>query len=282
MNACVLDFDGSVQGMPDARVIPLRDQEERIRFACKKPELRSLGARIDGLLPSRDAAVFLGSGDFHHVTLPLIERLREKVEVVVFDNHPDNMRYPFGIHCGSWVSHVSRLPCVTRVHVAGITSPDVEGFHVAENRLAPLREGKVVYWCVGRDLRWLRRCGVRASRSFQSAGAMLAAFSEAIAASDDRLYLSVDKDVLAQDVVRTNWDQGVLQLVELTSTIRAMAARVVASDVTGDVSVYRYRGWWKRMLSGLDRQPDVDPERLAEWQHAHAAVNQELLVALSR
>ena len=62
----------------------------------------------------------MGSGDFHHVSYLLIERLRRlgrQIQVVVFDNHPDNMRYPFGIHCGSWVWHVSRLPFVERVHV---------------------------------------------------------------------------------------------------------------------------------------------------------------------
>jgi len=123
----VLDFDGSVAPLDGTETIALRDHEENLRFACRLRALRDLPQTGDAPL------VFLGSGDFHHVTYALLARLRRSVEVVVVDNHPDNMRYPFGIHCGSWVSHVAKLPFVARVHVLGITSSDVEGAHVIEN-----------------------------------------------------------------------------------------------------------------------------------------------------
>ena len=64
------------------------------------------------------------------------------------------------------------LVTAQRVHVAGINSSDVEGLHVWENHLAPLRSGKVVYWCVRKNLRALRRFG---ARSFDSVTAMVAA-----------------------------------------------------------------------------------------------------------
>ena len=139
--ALILDFDGSVSPLDGARVVPLRDHEEAIRFGCRMHVLRDLSPAVD----AQPGIVFMGSGDFHHVSYLLIERLRQlgtRIQVVVFDNHPDNMRYPFGIHCGSWVWHVSRLPFVERVHVAGINSSDVEGMHVWENHLAALRSGK--------------------------------------------------------------------------------------------------------------------------------------------
>src|SRR5207244_2712572 len=139
----------------------------------------------------------------------LIEHLRQldtRIQVVVFDNHPDNMRYPFGIHCGSWVWHVGRLPFVERVHVAGINSSDVEGMHVWENHLAALRSGKVVYWCVQRNLRALRGLG---ARSFDSVKAMLAALVATVARASAPIYLSIDKDVLAAEEARTNWHEEV-------------------------------------------------------------------------
>ena len=101
--ALVLDFDGSVAPLEGAETIALRDREEELRFACRLRALRALPKTGEAPL------VFLGSGDFHHVTYALLARLRRPVEVVVFDNHPDNMRYPFGIHCGSWVAHAARL-----------------------------------------------------------------------------------------------------------------------------------------------------------------------------
>lgn len=278
MKPLILDFDGSVKGIDDAPVIALRDQQEEIRFACSVRSLQSLGSRIDR--STGGSVVFLGSGDYHHVTFLLLRNLqpRRPIEVLVFDNHPDNMRYPFGIHCGSWVSHAIKLPFVSRIHVAGITSVDVEGFHAIENRLRPLRNGKVSYWCIGRDLTSLRSLGVRGCRSFPSAAEMLDHLRRHVTGDD--LYLSVDKDVLAPDVACTNWDQGVMRLEELTSTIASLRQRVIAADVTGEISAYHYRGAWKRLLTAVDRQPKFDLSEIEESQSAHAIVNRALLKAL--
>jgi arginase family enzyme len=281
--ALILDFDASVRPLPDTDVVPLRDMQEAIRFGCRMPVLREAGRRWATVLDAKPPVVFLGSGDYHHVSYLLIERLRTlgtQLQVVVFDNHPDNMRYPFGIHCGSWVWHVSRLPFVARVHVVGITSSDVEGGHLWENHLLPLYSGKVRYWCVQRKLRAMRTLGIRHSRSFASMASLLDAFSDAMAASVEPVYLTIDKDVLAADVVNTNWDQGVMRLEELTSAIRLLLDRLVGSDVTGDVSSYRYRSRFKRLLSGLDRQPPIPDQLLEEWQTRHQDVNRELLSVL--
>jgi arginase family enzyme len=197
--------------------------------------------------------------------------------VVVFDNHPDNMRYPFGIHCGSWVWHVSRLPFVARVHVVGITSADVEGRHLWENHLTPLRSGNVVYWCVQRTLRAMKFLGITHSRSFPSVAALLAELETELARAHEPVYLSIDKDVLAPEVVQTNWDQGVMRLEEMTEAIESIQGRVIAGDVVGEVSSYRYRSRFKRLLSGLDHQPVIPAGKLHEWQARHQQVNLQLL-----
>jgi uncharacterized protein len=272
--AVVLDFDGSVAPLEGAETIALGDRQEEIRFGCGRralDELPELGKNI--------RLAFLGSGDFHHVTFALIARMHRPMQVVVLDNHPDNMRYPFGIHCGSWVSHVARLPFVSQVHVAGITSRDVEGLHALENRLQPLRSGKVAYWCVGRDLTTVRRLGASAVQSFDSTRAMLDALRAAV--SDEPVYLSIDKDVLAEDVVRTNWDQGVMRLEELEAAIATFRGRIVASDVTGDVSRSVYRSHFKRLLAALDRQPEIPPQLLDPWQKSHRRLNRLLLALLA-
>lgn len=282
--ALILDFDGSVRPLPNSDRVSLEHRQEEIRFACRKATLQHLAVSLAPLLDQRPPVVFLGSGDFHHVTLALIERLgslRQRMQILVFDNHPDNMLYPFGVHCGSWVWHVSRLPFVSRVHVAGITSSDVEPGHVWENRLEALRSGKVVYWCVQRDLSGLQKAGVSRSHSFPSTAAMLESLASALSSCSDPIYLSIDKDVLAHEVVQTNWDQGVMRLDELESMISFLRQRLIGSDVVGDVSHYRYRSWFKRLLSGRDDQPSVLMEQLAAWQERHRDVNLRLLDLLS-
>jgi len=282
--ALILNFDESVKPLPGTEVIPLANRQEAIRFGCRKTALHELGRELATALDARPPVVFLGSGDYHHVSYLLIERLRTldtRIQVVVFDNHPDNMRYPFGIHCGSWVWHVSRLPFVARVHVAGITSTDVETGRLWENHLAPLYSGKVVYWCVQRNLSAMRRLGIRHSRSFPSMPALLDDLAAALAAAPEPVYLSIDKDVLAPDVVQTNWDQGVMRLEELTAAIRMLQGRIIASDVTGEVSSYRYRSRFKRLLSRLDAQPEISERTLNEWQVQHQKINGQLLSLLS-
>ena len=280
----ILDFDGSVLPLEGADSIPLQERQEAIRFACRMSALRRLQAQVEPALRTDPPVVFMGSGDYHHVSFLLIERLRrlgERVQVVVFDNHPDNMRYPFGIHCGSWVWHVSRLPFVARIHVVGITSTDVERVHAIENHLGPLRSGRVVYWCVGRNLGALRLFGVRDSRSFPTMSELIPRLGAELVDAREPVYLSIDKDVLAYDVVQTNWDQGVMRLEELETAIRMLRGRVIGSDVVGDVSSYRYRSRFKRLLSGLDGQPEIPAASLEEWQGGHQRVNQRLLELLA-
>jgi arginase family enzyme len=282
--ALILDFDGSVRSAPGAETVHLGDRQEAVRFGCRKAILDRLGGDIAAALEPRPDVVFMGSGDYHHVSYLLIERLRvlgARIQIVVFDNHPDNMRYPFGIHCGSWVWHVSRLPFVECIHVVGITSVDVEARNLWGNYLAPLYNGKVRYFCVNRDLGMMRRIGIRHCRSFSSTAGMLDELSNVLKSSPEPVYLSIDKDVLAPDVVQTNWDQGVMRLDELMAAIRMLRGRIVSSDVVGDVSLYRYRSRFKRFLTSLEHQPEIPEQALAQWQAQHQQVNRQLLSLLS-
>ena len=57
---------------------------------------------------------------------------------------------------------------------------------------------------------------------------------------------------------------------------------MIAADVVGDVSAYRYRSRFKRLLSRLDGQPDIPADALDEWRAQHTRINQRLLSLLSR
>ena len=280
----VLDFDGSVGTLPGACVIALGDWHQRIRFGCTMRTFSQLRRDVALQLPDAHGPVFTGSGDFHHTSLMMIERLahRGPMDVVVLDNHPDNMRFPWGIHCGSWVSHVVRLPFVRQVHVMGITSSDVAWNHALENRLAALWRGRLSYWCVGVHTRWADRVGLgRAVRSFDSIQSMLEVFAQQQRDSRTPIYLSIDKDVMSPLVVRTNWDQGRMDERELMQAIALVRPRLIGSDVTGDVSVARYESRWKRWLSALDAQPEFGAAELAQWQSAQRQLNNTLLQALA-
>ncbi|KAB7770558.1 arginase family protein [Xanthomonas maliensis] len=279
--ALVLDLDGSNGQPPGGRVVALQHWQERIRFGCSHATLRQFVQELQPALADSHGTVLLGSGDFHHLSWPLIQRVAERsarpLQVVVLDNHPDNMRYPFGVHCGSWVRQVAALPQVARVHMVGLCSSDAGSAHCWEQYLTPLRQGRLHYWCLGVDTRWARLLGCAdAVHGFDEVHALLTAFA---ARADAQLpvYLSIDKDVFAEHVARTNWDQGRFDMAAMHQFLEALKGPLIGSDITGEISHYRYRSWFKRLLSALDGQQPPELPQLRFWQAGQHALNRRLL-----
>ncbi len=286
----VLDLDASVGALPGEVRLPLKEAwQERLRFGCGLRTLRSFRSVLDAAMPAFGAhgTVFMGSGDFHHLSWPLIERCiaahgftqARPLHVLVLDNHPDNMRFPFGVHCGSWVRRVALLPQVAHVNVVGITSGDIGAGHAWENYLGPLRAGKLTYWSTGVDTGWARWLGVgERFRSFPDVDALVGALMCMLSRQSLPTYLSIDKDAFSPRVVRTNWDQGVLEARHVAAVLTLLRGHLAGSDVTGDVSTHRYATAWKRLLSAGDGQDTgAEQAELPAWQAAQAAFNVWLL-----
>ena len=290
MTPLVLDVDGSVGPLAGELRLALGDWQEAIRFGASLGRYQQFRRHLQAQLPPQHGTAWMGSGDFHHLSWLLIEHCIARqgytaarpLRVVVLDNHPDNMRFPWGVHCGSWVRRIAMHPAVSHVHVAGITSPDIGAGHAWENYLGPLRAGKLSYWSCGVDPSWARRLGLSAAfRAFPSLDALTDALAATLARERQSTYLSIDKDVFATDVVTTNWDQGQMREAQALGIIAALDGQLVGSDITGDVSSWQYSTWWKRWLSAGDGQDTaIDAQALAAAQAGQHALNQRLLAAL--
>jgi hypothetical protein len=278
----ILDFDASVLPLaPDELRLDLGDWQEDIRFACSPRNFARLRAALAPLLPPEPGVTFLGSGDYHHVTALLLDspavRASAPVDLVVCDNHPDNMRYPLGIHCGSWVSHASRLPHVRHIHVVGISSPDISWKHAWENRLRPLFRKKLTYWSVRQSARWLNALGLAdRHRNFPSPEDLLATLLPCLRSSR-HIYLSLDKDVLCPEDVPTTWDQGTFRPAHVRDLVTFCADRLAGMDVCGDASVWRPAGWGKRLLRRLDGLCDPAPSTHIATSVRHWIFNKNIL-----
>ncbi|WP_392553155.1 arginase family protein [Orbus wheelerorum] len=283
----ILDFDNSVDSIENALRVDLASWQAAIRFGCSKKNFRQLAIKLQQDLPTSYGTVMLGSGDYHHISLLLIQRLQNiynaqhPLEVVIFDNHPDNMRYLFGIHCGSWVSYVARLPFVSHVHVLGITSNDIGFSHAWENRLSPLIKNKLTYWSMDVNTRWANTIGLgRAFKNFTTPDDLINGFLTYQISRSQPVYLSIDKDALDEETIQTNWDQGRLKTDHILKTISSLGERIIASDITGDVSNWQHPSRFKRLLSILDKQPSIPTNTLELWQAQQHQVNLQLLSAL--
>src|SRR5689334_20175229 len=99
MRVRVLDLDGSLRpqraalGLADCDWVAARDWGPRIRLACTFRTYQRFRDRLaSSLAPDGPAITLYGSGDFHHVTLALLERINGPFNLLVLDKHPDWMR----------------------------------------------------------------------------------------------------------------------------------------------------------------------------------------------
>jgi hypothetical protein len=90
------------------------------------------------------------------------------------------------------------------------------------------------------------------------------------------VYLSIDKDVLAPELVTCNWDQGCFEEQHVERILASVEGRIVASDITGELSAYEYKTGWKRWISARDGQPAVDLGKLPAEQGRHGELNARL------
>ncbi len=294
LQARVLDLDGAVcrqEGLlrwvrPD--VLPLQGWGPRIRLACRWRTFRAFERTVEELTgsasESRPWLSFVGSGDFHHVSLALLRRLQTPCNLLVLDKHPDWMRGVPLLHCGTWLYHAARLPHVGRIfHVGGELDFD-NGYRW----LAPwslLRSGKLIVVPAVRRFRGRRwdqvLHGPLRRRPDEPAGH--AAILKCLGPYQDELttrplYVTLDKDVLSADEAAVNWDSGHLvrsEVLDVLHAFRAAAGGLAGMDVVGDWSPVRVRGLLRRALHRIEHpRMEVNPP-------AAAALNESLNLDLA-
>jgi hypothetical protein len=295
MQVRILDLDGAldtqagVRSLPELIHWPLREWGPSVRLACSFGAFRRFEAALARWAgeEKETGPIFTcyGSGDFHHVSLALLRRLRTPCNVLVVDNHPDWMRGVPLLHCGTWLHHAARLPHVERVfHVGG----DVD-FDNGYRWLAPwpeLRSGKITVFPAYRGFRrghWQGvpnepvRPGQQARVTLNGLEALLAPHAATLAARP--LYISVDKDVLIPQDAIVNWDSGHLTLDELRTILevflRFSEGKLAGMDTTGDWSPVRVQGALRSILERTEHpELQVDPAQAAQ---CNERVNEVLL-----
>jgi hypothetical protein len=294
MQPRILDLDGSLLAQ-DALLrristppLPVRSWAPRIRLACRWAVFRAFEAglrELVGLASDPEPCLsFCGSGDFHHVSLALLRRLRTPCNLLILDKHPDWMRgLPF-LHCGTWLYHAAALPHVGRIfHVGGELDFDNRYHWLAPWRW--LRSGKITVLPAARRFqgrRWSRIAHqpLRSEPDTPADGKrverLIDPFRKELAARP--LYVSLDKDVLAASEAPANWDSGRLQGAEVLQVVGAFAAaaggRLAGVDVVGD--------WSPVQVCGLFRQALHWTEHPALWvdDRGAAALHERLNLAV--
>jgi hypothetical protein len=268
MEIRILDLDGSVAqqeqlcGRYHPRILALDPWGPHIRLACGFGRFRRFEKELDTLFSQECEAAptvtFYGSGDFHHVSLALIRRLPNPINLLVLDNHPDWMRgIPF-LHCGTWLYHAARLPQVQHIfHVGGDVDFDNYYRPLAPWRL--LRSGKITVFPALRRFTRGAWAGVPnqpiRTEPHQEAASeriddLLRPYQAELAARP--LYISLDKDVMVATEAAVNWDSGHLMLTEvqiiLTAFLESARGKVAGMDIIGDWSPVKVSGMLRHWM----------------------------------
>lgn len=282
-----------------AREIRLRQDGDRIRLWGYHADLTALRERLTharGVEPE-PSLVFMGSGDFHHVSAFLLASALDShsggITLVHIDNHPDWVTFEKGTHCGSWINRIIDHPLVRKIITVGVCSNDLQRPESKLANLSLLSQGLLELYPYDHEPSYVtNNYGIGAS--FQQVGNHLH-WKTILAVGENRfidyllsridtfnVYLSIDKDVLSRNDAITNWDQGRMRLPYLLTVIKEISKhhRIVGADIIGDYSKPSYSGGLRARLSkhyeAFKDQPRgrPDPEEAAKVNNA---VNRALL-----
>lgn len=210
------DFSNKIYKNLYSTKIDLYDLRETY-VMCSLDTLDEISTRLP--THSEDKLYFLGDGNYHYLTLVLLNRLKDPFTLVVFDHHNDagDIPFPQMTSCGSWIqTALGELDLLQEVFIIGANADNMkETKSVLKNKLTYLNAESI------------------SEKSLQQ-------LSSAI--QTENIYLSIDRDFLSEKEVQTNWDQGDHLLTELLFFIEVLCAdhTLIGADVCGDI-VWDYR-----------------------------------------
>lgn len=165
---------------------------------------------------------FIGSGNYHYISLFLIEKIKENFTLVLFDNHSDCQRPIFEelLSCGGWVrTAILTNKFLKEVILVG-TSEDSIGTIDPEvkHKLVILSQNMIF-----RDKHWWHK--LKKIIHYPT-------------------YISVDKDVFSKDTAETNWDQGQMTIDDFYYGFQHIEKnkRIISMDVCGEYSMNYAQG----------------------------------------
>jgi hypothetical protein len=299
MRIRVLDLDGSLRDQPPIARRLMSGNIELHDLRSQGPALRlwTLGhhfAAFDRFWCSlpRDrqpVLTLVGSGDFHHLTTSFIAAADGPLTVLHFDNHPDWCWTMPRRHCGSWTHAVLGMNHVARLITIGPCSEDLVRPDRKGANTDALSTGRLELYPWWHAPSTVERSGIADGPGHRVADGALhwrnlagddwRGFLDELVQNitTEKVWITIDKDVLPPAHAVTNWDQGGLPLDNLVEAILRIAGRfrIVGADICGEYAPIRHRNPLKYLEAWLDQPRGPDLPDLA----VNARTNERLIAA---
>lgn len=303
-NIRILDFDASVikQHSLLARyphqVIDLRDLAPQARLWMNGRVRSAILGRLGQT--RRDCVTFLGSGDFHHISLLLLEQFQEPISLINFDFHPDWDILPPRLACGAWLTQALKMKNILKFVLLGVSSGDISWPGIQSANLASLKDSRVEIYPYAHQPSQVFFRRVPRNISLKAKGSFLRSkiYWEELRSKNPedffrslikrlpvkKVYLSIDKDCLKNESALTNWEEGKLSLDELILILRLIRdnLEIAGLDITGDYSRISVSGRLKNLLSRFDHPKEVEADKIPaeEITRVNALTNLKILEAV--
>lgn len=168
---------------------------------------------------------FLDSGNYHYMSKLWMEKIEEPFDLLVFDNHTDLQLPAFGgiLSCGGWIaSALEDIPMLKRVILIG---PDEASYDLVDECF----KKRIHFW--SREMQ--KNCTMNEFGSWMNS-----------ITADKPLYISVDKDVLSEAEIKTNWSQGDFTMKQLQNLLHLFCEKweqdgkyLLGMDVCGEADL---------------------------------------------
>lgn len=207
-----------------------------VRGYCDEPAAKELRRQLSEVSP--DGIHFLDSGNYHYASLFFLEKLKKPFSLVVFDHHTDMQPSLFGdlLSCGSWIwNAVQTLPHLKEILLIG----------VGEESLRATREvtlSQAAFSCSpetdGISEYHYHADGMTKDLTIAKEGVSADTIGQLYQKLHYPVYLSIDKDVLSEEELQTDWDQGSMSLTQLKLACRTLICSlpVLGCDICGEPS----------------------------------------------
>ena len=206
---------------------------DEIRKRIREIRAESWGAGNDSSVTERGVSFpkrLIDNGNHHYMSALLMEDITEDFVLLLLDHHPDMQPPAIGnlLSCGGWV--YDSLMSNERLKGVVIAGADEglyrEAAESLENALPVGDPGELtdrIFHIPEGDL---------------SSEAVEKALLEAAGGRELPVYISVDKDILNIEEIRTTWDQGDLKLSYMEDILSRItdSFRVLAMDICGEPS----------------------------------------------
>lgn len=157
---------------------------------------------------------FIDSGNFHYMTKFWTDKIKSPFYLVVFDYHSDMQKPIFGniLSCGSWISRViEENDFLEKVILIGVDK-------MQQPHINKIFKDKVI--CINDE-------DIHKSNLIKKISNKL---------RDSDMYISIDKDVLSEKYIKTNWNQGSMNKKELKVFLQNIVAKkhILGVDICGE------------------------------------------------